>query len=409
VLWVHASNAARFEQSYRDLADELRIPDRQSPKVNVFKLVHDWLRIEANGRWLLVLDNVDNAQFLLEPQTTGVYSAKHAGATENRSRQPLVAYIPHSQSGSVLITTRTKDAALKLVEESDIVAVKPMEQSQAIALFEKKLGIEDKGSEKKDGVSELATALEFMPLAIIQAAAYIAQRAPRCSVRQYLEQFSQSDREKTSLLNNEAGNLRRDREAKNSIIITWHISFDHIRQIRPSAVSLLSLMSFFDCQGIPEALVRDSGEVKEMRNIPDVKQNRAFRRLKQIFSRHKNSRTSQKEQNEVHLPTGGFEDDVLLLRNYSFISVTEDHLVFEMHALVQLAMRKWLETHKQVEIWQQRFIQNLTGTFPNGEYENWEQCQLLLPHVKVAVVQQPQEKYALLQWASLLYNAAWYE
>ncbi|KAK0113068.1 hypothetical protein ONS95_014774 [Cadophora gregata] len=93
---------------------------------------------------------------------------------------------------------------------------------------------------------DLAAALEYMPLAIIQAAAYISQRAPRCSVSEYLDQFRKSDREKTSLLDNQAGHLRRDREAANSIIITWHISFEHIRQSKPSAADLLSLMSLFD-------------------------------------------------------------------------------------------------------------------------------------------------------------------
>lgn len=65
-----------------------------------------------------------------------------------------------------------------------------------------------------DDIAELAAELEFMPLAIVQAAAYISQRAPLYSVRQYLEKFRESDREKTSLLDYEAGQLRRDREAK---------------------------------------------------------------------------------------------------------------------------------------------------------------------------------------------------
>jgi len=48
-------------------------------------------------------------------------------------------------------------------------------------------------------------------------------------VSEYLDEFRKSDREKTRLLDNKARHLRRDREAKNSIIITWHISFEHIR------------------------------------------------------------------------------------------------------------------------------------------------------------------------------------
>jgi hypothetical protein len=82
------------------------------------------------------------------------------------------------------------------------------------------------------------------------------------AVPYYLEDFQKSDRKNISLLDNEAGYLRRDKEARNSIIITWHISFNHIHQIRPSAVDLLALMSLFEQQRIPETLIRSQVEVK---------------------------------------------------------------------------------------------------------------------------------------------------
>lgn len=63
VFWVHASNAARFEQSYRDIADCVKIAGRQDPNANILKLVHDWLR-SSKTRWVLILDNVDDASFL---------------------------------------------------------------------------------------------------------------------------------------------------------------------------------------------------------------------------------------------------------------------------------------------------------------------------------------------------------
>ena len=55
---MHASNAARFEQSFRDIADQAKIAERRDPQANVFKLVHDWL-CDCKQRWLLVLDNVE--------------------------------------------------------------------------------------------------------------------------------------------------------------------------------------------------------------------------------------------------------------------------------------------------------------------------------------------------------------
>jgi hypothetical protein len=241
VFWVHASNAARFEQGYRDIADCVKIAGRQNPQANIFKLVHDWLR-DCKQRWLLVLDNVDDARFLLADQATHSKTAS----------QPLREYLPHCERGSILITTRNKEAALKLVEVHDILGVEPLDQAEGLALFKKKLGAQEDSSD----VAELVAVLENMPLAIVQAAAYISQRAPRFSVRQYLDKFKKSERKRSSLLTYDNGQLRRDWEAKNSIIVTWQISFEYIQQTRPSATDLLSLMSFFDRQGISEALLQ---------------------------------------------------------------------------------------------------------------------------------------------------------
>ena len=271
-----------------------------------------------------------------------------------------------------------------------------MEEAHAIELFIRKLeNLMTLGIKLHDeDIAELATALEFMPLAIVQAAAYISERAPLCSVQQYLEQYQKSDRKKTSLLDREGGQQRRDREAKNSIIITWQISFDHIRQTRPSAANLLSLMSFFDCQGMPKALLKGQSE-----------QGDAERDQKEHNDDEWNSdedNSSQSSQNDE------FEDDVVALRNFSFISINTDGTTFEMHSLVQLATRKWLEADGQLERWKHQFIRNLCAEFPTGEYENWAVCQALFPHAKSAAAQKPDERDALVDWASILYRAAWY-
>jgi hypothetical protein len=241
-----------------------------------------------------------------------------------------------------------------------------MSSADALELFQTKLGGVDDGSDNADVAAELLAALEFMPLAIVQAAAYILRRKPRYSVREYLQSFRESDRKRTSLLDYNGKQLRRDREAKNSIIVTWQISFDHVRQIRPSAADLLSLMSFFDRQGIPDALLQNRSE--------------------QITSRQDQKEGANGDDNRVDNDTGysddedgsvswssmgdGFEEDISVLRNYSFISVNTNDTTFEMHGLVQLATRKWLEAHGQIERWKHRFIKNLDAELPTGEYEN---------------------------------------
>lgn len=57
VFWVHASNTARFEQSFQDIASCVKISGRQNLQANIFQLVHDWLRDDKKGKWALKLDN----------------------------------------------------------------------------------------------------------------------------------------------------------------------------------------------------------------------------------------------------------------------------------------------------------------------------------------------------------------
>ena len=354
--------------------------------------MHYWLCDEKKGKWALILDNVDDASFLVKAPRSG--QDGQTSGIESGNLPSLMSYLPQCPHGSVLITTRSEDEALNLIEQRDIIKIEPMSSEDALKLFANKLGGDD-----ADTVAELLVALELMPLAIVQATAYILRRKPRYSVREYLQSFRESDRKRTSLLDYNGKQLRRDGEAKNSIIITWQISFDYIRKIRPSAADLLSLMSFFDRQGIPDTLLQNRSEQRESRQ--DQRDSTASNCVDDDISySDEEGSTSQSSMSD------GFEEDVSVLRNYSFISF--NGTTFEMHGLVQLATRKWLEAHGRIERWKHQFIKNLDAELPTGEHENWERCQALFPHAQSAAAQKPKEKDSLTDWTSVLYKAAWY-
>lgn len=173
--------------------------------------------------WMMINSST---KFRPPPRQNGLGVDQSATTPE----RPIWAYFPQSLKGSIIITSRNKKAISSLMEDDDIFTVEPMDEAHAMALFEKKLGPQTDSK----AVAELATALEFMPLAIIQAAAYIKRRAPlKLSVPQYLEIFQKSDTRKIRLLNHSEGQLRRDRDAENSILVTLQVSFDHIWQTRP--------------------------------------------------------------------------------------------------------------------------------------------------------------------------------
>ena len=160
--------------------------------------MHDWLRDDKKGKWVLILDNVDDAGFLVEARRTG--QDGQTSGIESGNPRSLVSYLPQCPHGSILVTTRSEDEALNLVEQRDLITIDPMSSEDALKLFETKLGGDDDSSDNADVAAELLVALELMPLAIVQAAAYILRRKPRYSVREYLRSFRESDRKRTSLL-----------------------------------------------------------------------------------------------------------------------------------------------------------------------------------------------------------------
>lgn len=99
------------------------ISGQQNPKANIFKLVHDWL-YGSKDRWLLVLDNVDDASFLVDVPIAQRDEAVNLGSAP----KPLRSYIWYSERCSVLITTRNQDAALQLVERRNIISIQPMNE-----------------------------------------------------------------------------------------------------------------------------------------------------------------------------------------------------------------------------------------------------------------------------------------
>ncbi|KAJ5291185.1 hypothetical protein N7478_000436 [Penicillium angulare] len=179
VFWIHASNSARFELSYRELVDKVKIPARIDPNTNIFKLVHGWLQ-DPN------LDSLDNDDFLRRVPSGGTHPSPSC-------RDALMHQLP----------SRHEAIMLRRVDP---------DESHSVALMKKKLRAEQE-FENKD-VIELVRALASIPLAVIQAAAYIIKNAPRFTVGQYLEQFQKSDQKRVKLLEYEAGNLQRDWEAK---------------------------------------------------------------------------------------------------------------------------------------------------------------------------------------------------
>jgi hypothetical protein len=236
VFWAHAGTQARFEEGYRRIAETTRMEGWDNPKADVLRLVRNWLCDESNGRWVIIIDNADDSSVFFSLHNR---SQAHGANNLSQAAEPLSDFLPQSLNGSIIITSRKAALAYDLVGScANIVEVKPMDEGDALALLQKKLS-----SDADEKAAELLQALDYMPLAITQAAAYIEQRAPRMTVSRYLDEVRRSDHDRARLLNKGLRDSRRDGKASNSIIATWQISFEHIRKDMPTAARLLSLMS----------------------------------------------------------------------------------------------------------------------------------------------------------------------
>ena len=369
VFWVHASTRARFEEAYKDIANRLELPGKDDPKANVLRLVHDWLRDEANGRWVMVVDNVDDVETFYASRKR--QRQRHVNETDDSAQIPLATYLPQSRNGAILVTSRSQDAATRLVGGYNRTKrVLAMDEGEGLQLLRNKL----LDPPVEESTVDLLRALDCIPLAVVQAAAYINRRR-RMTVAGYLAEFRKDSKKRENLLNWDAGELRRDESASNSVVTTWQMSFEQIRRERQSAADLLSLMSFFNPQGIPESVLRTArrvglGENKDVDSL--------------------------------------FREDLDTLQAYSLVSMTADSDTCEMHALVQFCTRVWLSSCSNVGQWERHFVELMAQELPNGDYENWAKCQQLLPHVEPLFSTQPASEEALKAWAQVLYNVAWY-
>lgn len=371
VFWVHASTRARFEEAYRGIAEKLQLLNHQDPKVDVLRLVSNWLSDETNGRWCMLIDNADDIDTFFPLPRVGQDEAVEGPST------PLMDYLPQSRNGSILITSRSRDAASRLAGGyHNIREVLAMDESQGLALLLNKLSTVP--ANQSDAV-ELVRILDHMPLAITQAAAYINRRA-RMTISSYIREFRANDERRESLLHCDAGDLRRDRTAANSVVTTWQLSFERIRHERPSAADLLSLMSFFNPQEIPEKTLRNYG---------------------------KDSARAETGE-DASKANSSFDEDLDVLYEYSLVTILPDKDACEMHALVQFCTRVWLSSFGRVEPWRDCFIQLLAQEFPHGMYETWEECQRLLPHIEPLFNIEPVCEKTAKAWTELLTHAACY-
>ena len=390
MFWVHVGTRERFEEGFRTIADVVKLPGRNEQQADILRLVPTWLSNERNGKWVMILDNADDHGVF--------YNASPNTSTSDRLG--LARYLPQSRNGSIIITTRDRDLAFRLTgNHRNMISVGPMTEKDALMLMERRLG----SLSDVNVAVDIVRSLDHIPLAISQAAAYIQARAPRISLTKYLANLQDSERKRARLLRHDAGDLRRDGCASNSILTTWEISFNSIRSQRPSAAHLLSLRSFFYRQDIPAWVLKSSKQISA--NVHDDTASEWDSGDDDPTDSESDSSDADPADSESDSiddeAVDIFEDDVAMLMGYHLISANEEGDEFEMHGLVQLSTRRWLEACGQHETFKCQYIKLMAASFRKADYST--ACRGFSAHAEVAIEYRPIEYVPQLKRASLLW------
>ncbi|RYO93786.1 hypothetical protein DL763_004271 [Monosporascus cannonballus] len=336
VFWVHASNAERFRQAYASIAEECGVPGYDDPNTDVLPLVKRWLEKKDRGRWLMVVDNADDTQ-LFFGQPVGPVNASTSSHEGNLGR-----YLPECSHGAILATTRNLQTGSRLTKGKRPIEVGKMDRGETDQLLRTRLdGVDISPSES----TVLSSRLEHLPLALVQAAAFIQENA--ITVSEYLRLLDKGDQDLMDLLSEEFETDGRDSDAPRAVAETWALSFEQIQRQNTFAGELLSLMSFFDRQAIPP----------------------------EFLTRYSEQQQGQEPRGELQLTKA-----IGVLKAFSFVAEDKGHGL-DMHRLVQLVTRKWLVKKGTIRQFAEQALSTVSQVYPYGNYENRDICGAYLSHV----------------------------
>ena len=326
IYWIHASNALRFEQGYLRIARNANLPGLNDPDKDTKKLTKNWLESKESGTWLMIVDNADDAEvFFGAPKDD-----------DSAASTRLAEFLPQSSNGSIVFTTRNNKAGVRLAGTSGIIFLPEMDVMDGHNLVKARLGSD---FSDESPVTELLQLLGYLPLAISQATAYIAENL--ISITEYIEMYNESEASKIDLLSQDFEDLARESGSRNPVATTWLISIDQIQKLDSLAVDVLSYMACLDRQGIPKALLPPSKGPVKLANA------------------------------------------LGLLKAYSLITGGQTNKGFDMHPLVYLATRNWLRLTGKFEYWVEICSSLVAEVFPTGEHNTLITCDLYLSHAQV--------------------------
>ncbi|KAK4449603.1 HET-domain-containing protein [Podospora aff. communis PSN243] len=319
IFWLAATSKEALDQSFHNAARRLELPGCDNPNADIKGLVQTHLSGTFTGNWLLVFDNADDITMWLQ--------------RPNGESRRLIDYLPKSDRGSILFTTRDKKVAVALAG-SNVIHLSEMDEAGSETLLRNHLIEKDIDDED---VRTLLSRLTYLPLAIVQAAAYI--NANVMSLGDYLSLLEDQEEGVIEVLSEDFEDETRYPDVDNPVATTWLISFEHIRAKCSLAADYLCMMACVEPKDIPRALLPAG---------PSRKQ----------------------------------ETDAMgTLRSYSFITMRSTNSDLTLHRLVHLATRNWLRKEGLMSAWKRRVSDRLLELVCPVDPNHREGWKPYLPHI----------------------------
>lgn len=155
IWWVNAESSNTSLASYRDFALKKKIINEDAKADDIIEAMKYWFN--DNKNWLFIYDNADSSDY-------------------NKWLEP---FLPQYITGHVLITTRS--SSFPKSKSIDIVVFSEME---AVSFLQKRTNKSEEGY-SDDLAKALAKRLQYLPLALEQAAAYIVE-TPSVTYQDYI-------------------------------------------------------------------------------------------------------------------------------------------------------------------------------------------------------------------------------
>ena len=338
VYWIRAATRETLVADYVALAELLELSGKDRQDQQIVAAVKRWLA--AHEDWLLILDNADDLRLAQQ-------------------------FLPASHKGYILFTTRAQ-ASGAIAASVEVEKLHPRDGILLLLRWSKLLNVDapldQARAEDRAGAEQIVAEMDGLPLALVQAAAYVEETG--CSLAEYLQLY---DTHRKDLLGRRS-NLALD--YTETVATTWELSFQQVEQQSPTAADVLRLCAFLAADAIPQELL--------IRAIDEA----------------------SAEAGDSYKLNAALE----VLRKYSLVRRDGDTNMLGIHRLVQAVLRESMDQPTQ-RLWAERTVRTVNAAFPETDYGIGATHQYYMPHVQECAVLIEQYHLNFPEAARLLYLA----